>query len=438
MPYKIIRELGRGGFGIVRLVEDLKGRRWAMKSFAAPSLPHVDSADLRARFEREVRYQNEIDHPNVVKIHDFDLKADPPWFVMELATCSLRDELNADRTLGGQPRAPLFDILAGLEALHTKGYKHRDLKPDNVLKFTSSNGKVRYAISDFGLMAPASGQTTTLTSSNMGGGTAHYAAPECVMNFKKATAQSDIYSVGAILHDVFGGGAHRIPHTELSVSGPVGPIIQKCTKQNVRRRYKDVAALREALYEVLSTEAIVFTSQEEEDVVKLIQSKEILTDGEWDRVFQQIDENSDKARSNHVIFRALTVAQITQLATESPELLASLGNDYASYAEGESFDFDYCDVIAGKADIFFHYGELDLKARIALAVLELGTSHNRWFVERKFMTMAGPHISDDLANRMRVEIEAKNIKFEDLILHLEDSISESRDNLHPILRSILP
>ena len=154
--YTKIEEIGRGNFGVVELVQDEQGNHWACKTFTPPDLPDVKPEDLRARFEREVRYQVQIKHPNVVRIHDYNLDDDPPWFVMELADCSLADELKADRTLGGDPRQPLFDTLAGLETIREKGYKHRDLKPANILRFVSPDGSVRYAISDFGLMSPAS------------------------------------------------------------------------------------------------------------------------------------------------------------------------------------------------------------------------------------------------------------------------------------------
>lgn len=432
MTYRTIKEIGRGSFGVVELVVDEDGLKWARKTFVPPNLPDVSNDDMRARFEREVRYQSEISNPNVVQIVDYDLDADPPWFVMPLADCSLADELKADRTLGGDPRQPLFDILAGLEAIHEKGYKHRDLKPANVLKFVEDDGTVRYAISDFGLMSPASGQTSTLTASNMGGGTPLYRAPECAINFKRATTQSDIYSIGAILHDIFGGGAPRIPHTELTVAGPIGPIIQKCTKANVRRRYPNVITVREKLYEVLR-EKISFSSQEEEELVKLLQEKDELTEQEWDRVFQQIDENEEKKASNHALFSALTTAQLEQLAAEAPDLLASLGRDYAKYAQDGSFPFDYCDVIATRAEVFYNRGELDLKAAIAIAMLELGTSHNRWFVERKFVQMAGPSISDELAARIATEIDVQKYHFSYAIARLERSISVSRSALHPLL-----
>lgn len=115
MSYAKVKEIDRGSFGVVDEVVDATGKHWARKTFVPPNLPGVSNDDMKARFEREVRYQKEINSPNVVKILDFDLSASPPWFVMELAECSLADEIANDRTLGGDPRKPLFDVLAGLE-----------------------------------------------------------------------------------------------------------------------------------------------------------------------------------------------------------------------------------------------------------------------------------------------------------------------------------
>lgn len=438
MQYTAIREIGRGAFGIVEEVEDEHGARWAKKTFAAPTLPGIEPAELRSRFEREVRYQSQITHQNVVPIVEYELEVDPPWFIMPLAQCSLADELAVDRTLGGDPRKPLFDILAGIEAIHEKGYRHRDLKPANVLKLIDQGDNAYYAISDFGLMAPGVGQTSTLTTSDRGGGTPMYRAPECVNNFKRANEQSDIYSVGAILHDIFGGGSTRLPHVELSVAGELDAIIRKCTKLNARRRYETVADLRNELYQALTDTQLRFVSRAEEEIVSLLQQKDVLTDEEWDQVFQQIDENSEAGGDNGNIFKALSLAHLSNLATQDPQLFSSLGIDYARYAQNNSFGFDYCDVIASKAQIFYDLGKLDLKAAITIAMLELGASHNRWFVEHKFIKMAGKDISDDLANRIKAEIEVQHYDFEHRVRHVEGSIAASRNDLHSILRAMLP
>ncbi len=100
---------------------------------------------------------------------------------MPLADCTLEDELEADNTLGGDPRKALFDILAGLETLHSEGFVHRDLKPSNVLKFVSGSGDY-YALSDFGLISGANSDSSTLTGSNAGDGTENYAAFKSFLN----------------------------------------------------------------------------------------------------------------------------------------------------------------------------------------------------------------------------------------------------------------
>lgn len=434
MKYKKIEERGRGGFGVVDVVKGEDGRVYARKTLVATPPVGISYDELRARFSREVKYQSTLNHPNVVAILKSQLDDNPPWFIMDLADRSLADELRIDATLGGAPEVALFDILAGLEEIHARGFKHRDLKPGNVLRYTEENGKARYAISDFGLMTPSDGETSTLTASNMEGGTLRYRAPECAINFKRATIQSDIYSFGAILHDIFGGGQNCIPHTELSAAGPVGPIIAKCTKRNIRRRYQNVSILRDELFQILSTEEIVYSSKEEQEIVNLLAATEELSDDDWDRIFDLIDANDSAGKSNHAIFRAISQRHLMLLEERSPDVFGALGADYADYAQRGSFNFDYCDVIAGKLQIFFDLGPLDLKAKIAVATLVLGTGHNRWFVERRFVRMASSKIQDVLAERIIVEAEVQGISFDRLVGQLERSINISRDELHPILR----
>lgn len=437
MNFTHIKEIGRGSFGIVQEVQGDDGNRYAVKALNPAGFQVQDHPMLFKRFEREVRYQQMVDHPNVVPIFEHHLTSNPPWFVMPLAAGSLKDDLEADRTLGGAPKKPLFDILAGLEALHRIGLRHRDLKPANVLKFPQADGSVRYSISDFGLTTPGVGQTSTLTGSNMAGGTPMYRPPECANNFRRATEQADIYSFGAILHDVFGGGVGRIPHAELTVAGALKAIVEKCTKAQPRRRYASIAALREELFDVLDNTVIQFFSQEESDVIDVLKSKDNLTDDEWDRAFNLIDDNADKGASNRNIMRALSLNHIKSILTSSPDMFHGLGELYADYAVSGSFDFDYCDIISDKAQVFFDLGDLSLKAKIALAMLELGTSHNRWRLEWQFMRMAGQECEPALAERIRMDVIAKKFPFKARMRHVERSISATADQLHPTLYTLL-
>ena len=433
MDYKVIEEIGRGGFGIVERGRGDDGNDYALKRLNTTAFSPDETADLRKRFEREVRYQGQVHHPNVVEIVEHNLEVDPPWFVMPLATGSLADDIDADRTLGGNPGKPLFEILAGLEAIHNAGFYHRDLKPANVLKLSTGQGEISYRVSDFGLTTPGAGLTSTLTGSNMGGGTVLYRAPECANNFRRATAQADIYSFGAILHDIFHGGA-RIPHSKLSMSGEFGRIIEKCTEPNARRRYRSVARLREDLFNALQFEELEFGTQEERELIELISDEDQLDDDQWDRVFYVIDRNDDRGQSNDNVMRAISGDQIEALYELAPDMFHGLGELYAKFATSHSFQFEYCDIISDKAEIFYDYGDLQLKAKIALAMLELGTSHNRWRVEQQFMKMAGPDIDDALADRIKIEIQVQGANFLRQLEHVEGSISASRDELHPNLR----
>ncbi|MDQ0707176.1 serine/threonine protein kinase [Pseudomonas sp. W3I7] len=435
MNYVFIKEKGRGGFARVDIIANQTGQQFAQKVYdPQPHLIHaVGDEHLKQRFIREVRYQSQISHPNVVVILEQYLESNPPFFIMPLADCTLREELDYDPTLGENLHTALFDILAGLEHIHSLGITHRDLKPANILRFTSSEGKFFYAISDFGLMSASNSQSSTLTGTNANGGTENYAAPELIGNFRQATPSADIYAFGAILHDVFGNSAQRIPYTELTLPGHIGKIIEKCTKRLPIRRYANVSILRDELYQVLNTQPVTFNSSGEESVVELLRNGKQLNDDEWDLVFIQIERNISKNQDTKNILEALSIDHIQFLNSQAPNLFVAMGSFFSEHINGNSFNFDYCDVLASKAECFYNGSGLDLKANIALALLYLGTSHNRWYVERKAAGMLGADIPDAQAERIRIEIEVQRIDFARQVAHMTRSIGFHKANLHPIL-----
>lgn len=442
MPYTEIKELGRGGFGLVVEVLNDKQESFAMKKFSpnaelqaviAKGIVSLD--DLKKRFFKEVKYQSGIKKSrNVVQIIDSDLNDTVPWYVMELAVGTLQDDLTQDRTLGKNLQSALFHILAGLEAIHDLGITHRDLKPVNVLKFIEADGSVRYAISDFGLITAVASDTTTITRTGHGGGTPIYAAPELMTNFKYATATADIYSFGAILHDIF-GSSNRTPYVELTVPGLCRAIVEKCTKKNPLRRYQDITSLRVDVYEALNHPDLNFSSTEEAEIVRLLNEKEELSDDEWDQFFEVLDHSNGVYPTPYNLFLAIRSGHIESLALTSPDLFNALGMQFSEYVRSTAHDFDYCDVLASKLELFFKLGLIALKAHILISLLKMGVSHNRWFVEQKFLQLAGPSLDCRIAKKVLLDVDADSFNLEYYLELWEISINSNRSQLHPLIAS---
>ncbi len=431
------KEIGRGSFGLVRRVTDENGNLFAKKTFVDPNIAGLPKDDLIRRFDREVRLQSSIDHPNVIRILDSKLADDPPWFVMELADRSLKDMMEAGDLDNAAKRQALFDILSGLEAIHDLGYKHRDLKPGNVLFITRSAGAC-FAISDFGLGAPRDGETSTLTATGVQGGTEMYAAPELAKSFRRATIASDIYSFGAILHDFY-VGKRRTPYAKQYGSGPIGAIIEKCTETVPRKRYQDIASLRSDLYAALEDLKDEKLSSEDQKVVEIL-DKDHISDEEWDVVFIRIDEiESDRDFSRKIIL-SFSGEQIAELSENHPELLSAYAHhllEYVIETEG-GLPFEFCDVLADQIMLPYQFADIEAQAYLALAMLILGTRHNRWYVERKFLGLAGPESDGTMIQRLISEADARRLKLGRYIGHLPRSITMSGDDLNEKLRAFLP
>lgn len=445
MNFTPLSTLGRGAFGRVELVRNDGGDQFALKVFdPSPSVVHaieaghVSAEELRKRFVSEATYQAQVVHPNVVRVFESELDSTPPYFVMELAEATLATDLAADPTLGGRVQEVLFDILAGLEGIHSFGIYHRDLKPQNILRLRNPDGSCRYAISDFGLIKVATGNATTLTATGTQGGTERYAAPELITNFKRATARSDIFSFGVILFDIFGGAANRVPYTEVQFPGALGTVASKCTKSLPVRRYASIAEVRAALYEALQSGAPQVGSPREEQMVELLRSEQQLTELQWDHVFLLLEELADSSGSIAPLLRAFTRDHLVALSVEAPDLLVAFAGYYIEYVEHGrgTFDFGYCDVIADKLTWLFELGDIAVRAKSLLAMLGLGTSHNRWFVERRFAQLAGQELDAATAGRMITEVTVRGLDVIRDIDRLEWSISISRTSLSPVLQPL--
>ncbi|MBY3038634.1 serine/threonine protein kinase [Rhizobium laguerreae] len=432
---KVEKRIGQGGFGNVDLVVLDNGERCARKEFSQnqPLSPAL-LANVIKRFAKEVKVQSAISHPNIVSIIGSDLNAIPPYYLMPLAESSLDDDLEKDRTLNGNFVSAISDIVSALEELHSMEIYHRDLKPQNVLRYTKDE-KTTYSISDFGLISMKESNLSELTKSGMGKGSDFYTAPEIANDLRKASARSDVYSLGCILHDMV-GKEPRVPFREIREDGDFGPILAACTKDDPSKRFASAKAVLDAILTV-EYEPAGTLSGDSEDFLAILGAAEAPDKDTWNRLAAYLDEKAARADIAAICGR-LTADRIETVCRDAPDSAKRIGLVFAEWVSGTAFNFDLSDAIANRVDVFFQNCDFETKVECLMALLELGTSHNRWYVERRFVSLCGPDMDENLAKRLVVKfhIEGKSAVCRK-ISHLEGSIDFERTNLHPRLVSAL-
>lgn len=199
--YRIVRKLGEGGMGeVFEAVNDVLGRHVAIKVLHAT---YAKDPQVVGRFFNEARAANQVDHPGMVQVHDFEQLPDgTAYIVMEY----LRGESLAARYRRGrmqfQDIARLGYLIAdALTAAHARGIVHRDLKPDNVMIVTDPNvpGSERTKILDFGIAKLSEGSATDKTRTAAVMGTPHFMSPEQCRGAGAVDDRADVYALGVIL-----------------------------------------------------------------------------------------------------------------------------------------------------------------------------------------------------------------------------------------------
>ncbi|MBE9668724.1 serine/threonine-protein kinase [Mucilaginibacter boryungensis] len=439
MNYKYVKNIGNGGFGIVDKVLGNDGKHYARKTFQVnqgPGFPLNLEANVKKRFIREAKMQSGLVHPNIVPVIEKDLDSDPPSFIMPLANSTLEEDLTKDNTLNGNYMNAILDIIAGLEELHAMSIYHRDLKPANVLGYIDpATGVTNYAITDFGLMSISVTNISAITQTGMRMKSDYYTAPEIVKDLKKASAQSDIYSLGCILHDMVATD-DRIPCNEIKDSCDFGGILLACTRQDPARRFKSVTAVRDALLSLGQVSLKPKTYHGAQIFDLLAKDADDLDEHEWQSIVDFIDDNADSDDSKAVL-RKLSLKQIDAIILGHPKLAAKLGIIYADWIRTESFLWDQCDGLSIRLEKFINSGKTDVKAECLMAMLYLGTSHNRFYVERKFARLINKELELDVAKRLAIELRADSEDACRAISHLKRSIDVTLSEIHPLLNETI-
>lgn len=207
-PFRLVEQIGEGGFGIVFLAE----RREPIRRVVALKIlkPGMDTREIVTRFEAERQALAMMEHPHIARV--FNAGATPagrPYFVMELVKGAPITRYCDEKRVGFRERLALFaEVCRAVQHAHQKGIIHRDLKPNNVL-VASQDGRPTPKIIDFGVAKAVGARLTDQTLVTMLGGvigTLEYMSPEqAELGANDIDTRADIYSLGVLLYELLTG-----------------------------------------------------------------------------------------------------------------------------------------------------------------------------------------------------------------------------------------
>jgi eukaryotic-like serine/threonine-protein kinase len=268
--YRIERELGRGGMGVVLAATHLQLEERVAIKFLLPELSH-DPA-LVARFLREGRAAIKIRSEHVVRVRDVaTLPGGTPYMVMEYLQGKNFEELLEEQ--GRLPTELAVDhLLQATEALaeaHALGMVHRDLKPANLFLAHRADGSPCVKVLDFGITKvtdPKDVVNFDATKTSIVMGSPRYMSPEQMRSTRAIDPRADIWALGVILHELITGlspfdgttmpdllaAILQDPPPPLRQHRPEAPqglevIVARCLEKDPAARYADVAELTQAL-----------------------------------------------------------------------------------------------------------------------------------------------------------------------------------------------
>jgi tetratricopeptide (TPR) repeat protein len=283
--FEVLRELGRGGMGVVYLARQTALNRLVALKMVAGDFTHTDA---QQRFVAEAESIAQLQHPGIVQIYACGSHEGHPYLALEYVPHgSLADYLTGNPLAAREAAGLVAHVAQAVQVAHDKGIIHRDLKPANILlAVPSGQGPVvgkdplpgglltaQPKLTDFGL---AKRQDSTVTASGIAVGTPCYMSPEQAAGRRALGPTTDVYALGVILYELLTG---RPPFKAASPLDTMMQVMQeevlsprrlcpaipadleticlKCLEKEPTKRYPSAAALAADLQRYLQGEPIL-------------------------------------------------------------------------------------------------------------------------------------------------------------------------------------
>lgn len=240
---EILELIGQGGMGAVyKARQKSLGRIVALKVLQ-PDLAAVP--EFAERFAREAKSLAQLNHRNIVTVHDFGQRGGLCYLVMEFVEgANLRRVLEAGRLSPQEALRLVPDLCDALEYAHNAGVVHRDIKPENILVDETGRAK----IADFGLAKLVGQPDARLTATNQVMGTLRYMAPEQMEGAGGVDHRADIYSLGVIIYEMLTGelpvGRFAKPSAKARIDVRLDEVVLRALEREPQRRYQHASQVK--------------------------------------------------------------------------------------------------------------------------------------------------------------------------------------------------
>ncbi len=330
--YKILRMLGSGGMADVYFAENILEMPAAIKVLKKK---YYDDKSIRDRFKNEALIMKSLDHPYIRKVIDYFENDGYAMIVMEFVEgMTLKDLMDVKKTISDETVHKYFEqCISALNYTHSRGIVHRDIKPSNI--FITTAGDVKLV--DYGIAKSDSGNSHTVTGQTLG--TVIYMSPEQIIDPKRVTYKTDIYSLGVTFYHLLTG---RPPYHEKTGSEYI--IQSKIVNESL-----DMTVVPEKWRSILKTCL----------VKNPLDRKLILNEGFVGATSIEYKHTRSKptqsVKSKYFIYilaiSFLAITTLVYLYFQNVKVGRFLGNPYAEFLTGEKY---YKELIYNEAEYWYN------------------------------------------------------------------------------------